>query len=109
MPTYNDSKNIEDREIDLLRNAVDKIESRSGKKVAQSPEVKKIIGGVERFLREKKLVCYGGTAINSILPEKYRFYNNDIEVPDYDFYSPNALEDSKELADIFFKMGYNEV
>lgn len=109
MPTYNDSKNIEDREIDLLRNAVDKIESRSGKKVAQSPEVKKIIGAVERFLREKKLVCYGGTAINSILPEKYRFYNNDIEVPDYDFYSPNALEDSKELADIFFKMGYNEV
>ena len=109
MPTYNDSKNVEEREIDLLRNAVDKIESRSGKKVAQSPEVKKIIGGVERFLREKKLVCYGGTAINSILPEKYRFYNNDIEVPDYDFYSPNALEDSKELADIFFKMGYNEV
>lgn len=109
MPTYNDSKNIEDREIDLLRNAVDKIESRSGKKVAQSPEVKKIIGCVERFLREKKLVCYGGTAINSILPEKYRFYNNDIEVPDYDFYSPNALEDSKELADVFFKMGYNEV
>jgi hypothetical protein len=109
MPTYNDSKNIEDREIDLLRNAVDKIESRSGKKVAQSPEVKKIIGCVERFLREKKLVCYGGTAINSILPEKYRFYNNDIEVPDYDFYSPNALEDSKELAYIFFKMGYNEV
>lgn len=109
MPTYNDSKNIEDREVDLLRNAVDKIESRSGKKVAQSPEVKKIIGCVERFLREKKLVCYGGTAINSILPEKYRFYNNDIEVPDYDFYSPNALEDSKELADIFFKMGYNEV
>jgi hypothetical protein len=109
MPTYNDSKNIEDREIDLLRNAVDKIESRTGKKVAQSPEVKKIIGCVERFLREKKLVCYGGTAINSILPEKYRFYNNDIEVPDYDFYSPNALEDSKELSDIFFKMGYNEV
>lgn len=109
MPTYNDSKNIEDREIDLLRNAVDKIESRTGKKVAQSPEIKKIIGAVERFLREKKLVCYGGTAINSILPEKYRFYNNDIEVPDYDFYSPNALEDSKELADIFFKMGYNEV
>jgi hypothetical protein len=109
MPTYNDSKNIEEREIDLLRNAVDKIESRSGKKVAQSPEIKKIIGCVERFLREKKLVCYGGTAINSILPEKYRFYNNDIEVPDYDFYSPNALEDSKDLSNIFFKMGYNEV
>ncbi len=102
-------KKIEEREIDILRTAVDKIESRTGKKVAQSPEIKKIIGRLERFLREKKLVCYGGTAINAILPEKYRFYNNDIEVPDYDFYSPNALDDSKELADIFFNMGYNEV
>jgi len=105
----NSLKKIEDKEIEILRNAVDKIESRMGKKVAQSPEVKRIIGRLEQFLRDKKLVCYGGTAINSILPEKYRFYNNDIEVPDYDFYSPSALEDAKELADIFFKMGYNEV
>jgi hypothetical protein len=102
-------KKIEEKEIEILRNAVDKIESRMGKKVAQSPEVKRIIGRLEQFLRDKKLVCYGGTAINSILPEKYRFYNNDIEVPDYDFYSPSALEDAKELADIFLKMGYNEV
>lgn len=102
-------KKIEDREIEILRHAVDKIESRMGKKVAQSPEIKKIIGRLEQFLRDKKLVCYGGTAINAILPEKYRFYNNDIEVPDYDFYSPTALEDAKELADIFLKMGYNEV
>jgi hypothetical protein len=105
----NSLKKVEEKEIEILRNAVDKIESRMGKKVAQSPEVKKIIGRLEQFLRDKKLVCYGGTAINSILPEKYRFYNNDIEVPDYDFYSPSALEDAKELADIFFKMGYNEV
>ena len=102
-------KKVEEKEIEILRNAVDKIESRMGKKVAQSPEVKRIIGRLEQFLRDKKLVCYGGTAINSILPEKYRFYNNDIEVPDYDFYSPSALEDAKELADIFLKMGYNEV
>jgi hypothetical protein len=43
------------------------------------------------------------------MPEQYRFYNTDIELPDYDFYSPNAIEDAKTLADIFFKMGYNEV
>ena len=102
-------KSIEEREIEILRAAVDKLESRAGKKVAQGPEVQKIISRLERFLQEKKLVCYGGTAINAMLPEKYRFYNNDIEVPDYDFYSPDALEHAKELADIFFKMGYNEV
>jgi hypothetical protein len=43
------------------------------------------------------------------MPEQYRFYNTDIEIPDYDFYSPNAIDDARELADIFFKMGYNEV
>jgi hypothetical protein len=102
-------KHIEEREVEILRAAVDKLESRAGKKVAQAPEVQKIINRLERFLQEKKLVCYGGTAINAMLPEKYRFYNNDIEVPDYDFYSPDALEHAKELADIFFKMGYNEV
>ena len=102
-------KSIEEREIEILRAAVDKLESRAGKKVAQAPEVQKIINQLERFLQEKKLVCYGGTAINAMLPEKYRFYNNDIEVPDYDFYSPDALEHAQELADIFFKMGYNEV
>jgi len=107
--TSNSIKKIEEKEIEILRNAVDKIESRMGKKVAQSPDVKRIIERLEQFLRDKKLVCYGGTAINSILPEKYRFYNNDIEVPDYDFYSPSAMEDAKELADIFLKMGYNEV
>jgi len=38
-----------------------------------------------------------------------RFYNDDVDLPDYDFYSPNALQDAKELADIYFKKGYEEV
>ena len=49
------------------------------------------------------MICYGGTAINNILPEEDQFYNRDLEIPDYDFYSANALEDAKELADIYAK------
>ena len=100
---------FEECELEILRHAVDETEKIKGKKIANSEEVKKILGILETFLRRKKLVCYGGTAINNILPSFAQFYNRDLEVPDYDFYSPNALDDAKELADIYFKEGYIEV
>ena len=31
------------------------------------------------------------------MPKHAQFYNREIEVPDYDFYSPHALDDAKEL------------
>ena len=104
-----DSKKIEDRELEIVKAAVDEIDARKGKRLVREPEVQAIISAVERFISLKKLVCYGGTAINNIMPEQYRFYDTDIELPDYDFYSPRALEDAKELANTLFKMGYNEV
>ena len=48
-------------------------------------------------------------AINAILPKSDQFYNRDIELPDFDFFSPNALEDTKELCDIYVKAGFIEV
>ena len=30
-------------------------------------------------------------------------------ITDYDFYSPNALDDAKKLADIYYKAGFTEV
>lgn len=105
----NVKKSFEETELDILRSAVDKAEEIQGKSVAQSPEILKIIDILETFLKQKRLVCYGGTAINNVLPEYDQFYNKDIEVPDYDFYSSNALIDAKELADIYNKMGYEDV
>jgi hypothetical protein len=98
-----------DCELAILRTAVDKAEEIQGKKVANSPEIKRIIGIVENFLRKKQLICYGGTAINNILPKQDQFYNKDVEIPDYDFYSPDALNDAKELTDIYIKNGFQEV
>lgn len=98
-----------DCELAILRAAVDKAEEIQGRKVANSPEIKQIIGIVENFLRKKQLVAYGGTAVNSILPKQDQFYNKDVEIPDYDFYSYNALNDAKELVDIYVKTGFQEV
>jgi 23S rRNA A2030 N6-methylase RlmJ len=82
---------------------------RQGRNVANSPEIKKIIDIVEKFIREKHLICYGGTAINNILPKQDQFYNMDIEIPDYDFFSHDALVHAKELADIYKKEGFIEI
>jgi hypothetical protein len=105
-----DSKmSFEDCELAILRSAVDKAEERQGRKDANSPDIKRIISVVENFIRSKKVICYGGTAINNILPKQDQFYNKDIEIPDYDFYSANALNDAKELTDIYVKEGFIEV
>jgi len=100
---------LEDCELAILRMAVDKAEEKEGIAIVNSPEVKKIINVVEEFLKKRKLIAYGGTAINSILPIEDQFYNKNTEIPDYDFFSPNAHQDAKDLADIYYKNGFQEV
>ena len=106
-----DWKNLpfKDKEIAILRNAVDEIQQEQGHKMIRDPNIKQIIEIVEAFLIKKKRVCYGGTAINNILPIEDQFYNKDIELPDYDFFSPEPMKDAKDLADIYHKHGFEEV
>jgi hypothetical protein len=105
----NKNMSFKECELAILRAAVDKAEEQQGRKVANSAEIKRIIAIVENFLRKKQLICYGGTAINNILPKQDQFYNKDIEIPDYDFYSADALNDCKELVDIYVNNGFQEV
>ena len=98
-----------DCELAILRQAVDKMQELQGKEMATSSEVKRIIGIVENFIRSKKLIIYGGESINRLLPKQDQFYNHDVEIPDLDFYSSNALNDAKELVDVYIKEGFQEV
>ncbi len=109
MTTCNPKLTLEEKEVAILRNAIDIAEKRQGQKTVSDPDVKKIISILEDFLKKKRLVCYGGTAINNILPLEDQFYDKNVEIPDYDFYSPRALDDAKELADIYYKEGFQEV
>jgi hypothetical protein len=98
-----------DCELAILRMAVDKAEEKIGKRIVNSEDIKKIILIVEDFIKHKNLICYGGTAINNILPAEDQFYNKDVEIPDYDFFTANAVDDAKELADIYYKKGFTDV
>ena len=104
-----DTMTFQECELAILRHAVDESEKIQGEKKVNSEEVKRIIDILEKFLISNDCICYGGTAINNILPKYVQFYNRDIEIPDYDFFSPNALDDAKRLADIYAKNGYKEV
>ena len=105
----NENMTFQECELAILRSAVDESDELRGRKVSNNEDVQRMLKIVEEFIIDKKLMLYGGTAINNILPKYAQFYNRDIEVPDYDFYSPDALTHAKELADIFYKEGYIEV
>ena len=107
--TCDKSMTFQDCELAILRMAVDKAGEKIAKRVVNSEDVKKIIEIVEIFIKKKDVICYGGTAINNILPSDDQFYDKDIEIPDYDFFTKNALEDAKELANIYYKAGYIDV
>lgn len=96
-----------DCELAVVRHAIDE-SSEMQKKSAITPEIKDMVSIVEEFIKRKKLVCYGGTAINNILPTHAQFYDREAEIPDYDFFSDSPLADAKELADIYFSKGYKE-
>lgn len=105
-----DDMTFQECELAILRNAIDKSGDKIREKsIIRNQNIKDIIKCLEEFLVRKKLVCYGGTAINNILPKEAQFYDYTKEIPDYDFYSPNALDDAIELANIYHKKGYAEV
>ena len=103
------SKNVRDLELENLKKAIVKIEEKTQEMNAEDKTLKKIIYILESFLKKKKLICYGGLAINNILPYQDQFYDLTKEFPDYDCFSKTAMEDAKELADIFVKEGFEEV
>ena len=105
----NNKMTFQECELTILRHAVDESELVKGKNIVDNDDIKKILKIVETFIYKKKVVCYGGTAINNILPKEAQFYNREIEIPDYDFFSKHALHDAKELADIYYKAGYTDV
>jgi hypothetical protein len=114
MPRYNnsvceDDMTFQDCELAILRKAVDDSELKQGQIIATNEDVKKIIVILEEFLKLKKVICYGGTAINNILPKDDQFYNRELELPDYDFYSNDAMDDAIELANLYYESGYTEV
>jgi hypothetical protein len=105
----NEEMTVPECEMAILRHSIDETEKIQKSKVANAEDVKRMIHILEDFLRKKKNICYGGTAINNILPESAQFYDRSTDIPDFDFFCLRPSSDAKELADLYFKAGFTEV
>lgn len=76
---------------------------------ARNPSIRRILSVVKEFIQKSRVMCYGGTAINNLLPEKDRFYDPNYDIPDYDFYSETPQIHAMRLADEFDALGFKNI
>jgi hypothetical protein len=79
------------------------------REAASDPDVKKMIKIVREFIETHRVMCYGGTAINNLLPPEDQFYDYSTEIPDYDFFSETPQLHAAKLADRLAKAGFASV
>ena len=79
------------------------------KEAAKDPSIKKALTIVEQFIKTHRVMCYGGTAINNLLPKEDRFYDPEKDIPDYDFFSETPQLHAAKLADRLTSIGYKSV
>lgn len=73
-------------------------------------DIVKALEIVKEFIISKKLILAGGTGLDYLLKLKGNPGIYDPKrLPDFDFYSPNHLEDSCELANELQRLGYNNM
>lgn len=100
---------MDDKELNILRISAEKAQKNLDQMAVQSENLQNIISIVESFLKNKKLICYGGTAINELIPDKDKFYDRSTTIVDYDFFSFNAMTHAKQLANLYVRKGYKDV
>jgi hypothetical protein len=64
---------------------------------------------VKEFISERKLILYGGIAIDYSLRLKGSSIYSDDELPDYDFLSPRSVDDAYDLAELLQSKGHHNV
>lgn len=84
--------------MDAIEKIVRELETENDREAAANPLIKKSLTIVKEFLKNHKVLCYGGTAINNLLPPEDRFYNPEVTIPDYDFFSQTPQEHAMILA-----------
>jgi hypothetical protein len=94
------SLSLQDCEQQVVRAAVRDINRRVGK--MNKTEYLMMKGVVEAFMKGHDCVCYGGSALNTLLAVPIY---EDYQHPDFDLYTPFAMEYAKKLVDIFHKKG----
>lgn len=76
---------------------------------AEDTEARKIVDIMEHYLRDHGSVVYGGAAINAHMSPEHKFYDPRLYLPDYDFMTPDPLQDCANLITAFQREGFEDV
>jgi hypothetical protein len=95
--------------MDDIEAVVEKLQLENDKKAAADPIVRVSLTIVRDFIKDNEVMCYGGTAINNLLPPEDRFYDPVYDIPDYDFFSKTPQEHAVKLADKLAAAGIKNV
>ena len=91
--------------MEEIAKMVKDLETENNRVAAKDPGTVTSLAVVKDFLKEHRVLCYGGTAINNLLPKKDQFYNPEEDVPDYDFFSKTPQAHSVVIANQLRKKG----
>lgn len=95
--------------VELVRAAAEEAAEYQERFAAEDTEARKIVDIMERFLRFKGRVVYGGAAINAHMSPANKFYDPRLNLPDYDFLTPDPLQDCADLIVTFQREGFIDV
>lgn len=95
--------------MEEIERVASQLEKENNKKAAADPAVRASLDVVHDFLKKHNVMCYGGTAINNLVPPEDRFYNPEYDIPDYDFFSKTPQEDAMLIANKLAEAGIKEV
>jgi len=95
--------------MEAIESAANKAQEIIDKLAASNPDVQKMMGTVLKYIQTHRVLCYGGTAINNLLSKKNQFYDPEVDIPDYDFFSMNPQEDARKIVDLLIKAGIANV
>ena len=95
--------------VNLVKAAAAEAANYQQRFAAEDTEARKIVDVMETSLRQTGRIIYGGAAINAQLKPKHRFYDPTLYLPDYDFMTPDPLQDTADLITAFQREGFQEV
>jgi hypothetical protein len=97
------------KQVDIIKQASEVAQKKIDYASAHDDNIIMAISVVEDFLRKKHRLCYGGQAINAHLPAKYKFYDPEFSIPDYDIMTPDQNSDIITLTKDLKKAGFTEI
>jgi hypothetical protein len=97
------------KQLEIISQASETAQQQIDYDSAHNDHIVHAIEVIEHFLKKKHRLCYGGQAINAHLPPKYKFYDPEYSIPDYDFFTPTPDSDISLIIRDLQKAGFTDI